>query len=83
MKKKTKSKKLNTQKEVSSPAAIRTLVVLAVLGLLAALLMRVDIQGPTVGKAAPEIKGKVQDGRTVKLSDFKGKVVLLDFWGDW
>ncbi len=24
-----------------------------------------------------------QKGEEVKLSDYKGKVVVLDFWGDW
>ena len=23
------------------------------------------------------------DGNTHKLSDYRGKVILLDFWGDW
>jgi thiol-disulfide isomerase/thioredoxin len=38
-----------------------------------------------VGKPAPEltnIKGWVNGG-PVKLADFKGKIVLLDFWGYW
>ncbi|HEX9792827.1 MAG TPA: hypothetical protein VGC54_02490 [Planctomycetota bacterium] len=36
-----------------------------------------------VGRKAPEIEGIDQDGKPLKLSDFRGKVVLLDFWGDW
>jgi hypothetical protein len=36
-----------------------------------------------VGKVAPEIVGKDIDGETFKLSDYRGKIVLLDFWGDW
>jgi hypothetical protein len=36
-----------------------------------------------VGKAAPEIKGPDLDGKEFKLSDYRGKVVLLDFWGHW
>ena len=38
---------------------------------------------PTVGKAAPEIEGEDIDGEKFKLSDYRGKVVLLDFWGNW
>jgi peroxiredoxin len=38
---------------------------------------------PQVGEAAPEIEGKDLDGKPMKLSDFRGKVVVLDFWGDW
>jgi cytochrome oxidase Cu insertion factor (SCO1/SenC/PrrC family) len=38
---------------------------------------------PTVGKKAPPIVGPDQDGKKFKLSDYKGKVVLLDFWGNW
>ena len=35
------------------------------------------------GAQAPEITGKDQNGNDVKLSDLKGKVVLLDFWATW
>ena len=38
---------------------------------------------PEVGKAAPEISGVDIDGVDFKLSDYRGKVVMLDFWGDW
>jgi hypothetical protein len=34
----------------------------------------------SVGKPAPEIVGEDQDGKKFKLSDYAGKVVLLDFW---
>ena len=36
-----------------------------------------------IGKPAPEIIGKDVDGDEMKLSDYKGKIVVLDFWGDW
>jgi peroxiredoxin len=36
-----------------------------------------------VGKKAPEIDGADGTGSDFKLSDFRGKVVLLEFWGDW
>lgn len=35
------------------------------------------------GMQAPEIEGVDLDGVAFKLSDYKGKVVMLDFWGDW
>jgi hypothetical protein len=35
------------------------------------------------GRAAPEIEGEDTDGKKFKLSDYRGKVVLLDFWGNW
>lgn len=34
-------------------------------------------------KPAPDFALKDADGKTVHLSDFKGKVVLLDFWATW
>lgn len=37
----------------------------------------------TVGKPAPDIDGEDIDGKRFKLSDYRGKVVLLDFWGNW
>ncbi|MEM1449090.1 MAG: hypothetical protein AAGI22_08245 [Planctomycetota bacterium] len=36
-----------------------------------------------LGQPAPEIEGVDLDGASFKLSDYRGKVVLLDFWGDW
>jgi len=36
-----------------------------------------------VGQPAPEIEGINHEGKPLKLSDFRGKVVVLDFWGDW
>jgi len=39
-----------------------------------------DILHLAVGKVAPDIQGQDQDGKKFKLSDYRGKVVLLDFW---
>ncbi len=39
--------------------------------------------GPEVGTQAPEIEGEDIDGKKFKLSDYRGKVVMLDFWGHW
>jgi len=36
-----------------------------------------------VGMTAPDIAGVDLDGVAFKLSDSKGRVILLDFWGDW
>ena len=35
------------------------------------------------GMVAPEIEGVDLFGEPFKLSDYRGKVVMLDFWGDW
>jgi hypothetical protein len=35
------------------------------------------------GKTIPEIVGPDLDGKEFKLSDYRGKVVMLDFWGHW
>ncbi|MEO6851159.1 MAG: TlpA disulfide reductase family protein, partial [Mucilaginibacter sp.] len=36
-----------------------------------------------VGKAAPQFVGEDSLGRSFRLSDYKGKVVLLDLWASW
>jgi thiol-disulfide isomerase/thioredoxin len=42
-----------------------------------------DMFNLAVGKPAPEIEGVDFDGKPLKLSDYKGKVVVLVFWGTW
>jgi len=36
-----------------------------------------------IGKPAPEITGTGVDGKPMKLSDYRGKVLVVDFWGFW
>lgn len=38
---------------------------------------------PSAPEAAALLSGQGLDGRTVSLADFKGKVVLVDFWATW
>ncbi len=37
----------------------------------------------SAGQRAPEIQGRDLSGRPVRLSSFKGKVVVVDFWATW
>ncbi len=41
------------------------------------------IPSPLVGKAAPAFEAETFDGKTVRLNDFKGKVVMVNFWATW
>jgi peroxiredoxin/outer membrane lipoprotein-sorting protein len=36
-----------------------------------------------VGTVAPDFAAQTTDGKTIHLSDFKGKTVILDFWATW
>ena len=36
-----------------------------------------------IGDLAPDIHGEDLDEVAFSLSDYRGKVVVLDFWGDW
>jgi hypothetical protein len=42
-----------------------------------------ELRHLAIGKQAPEIEGEDIDGQRFKLSDYRGKAVLLDFWGHW
>ncbi len=42
-----------------------------------------EMRNLVAGKPAPEIEGVDLDSVAFKLSDYRGKVVLLDFWGNW
>ncbi|NLS98866.1 MAG: TlpA family protein disulfide reductase [Bacteroidales bacterium] len=41
------------------------------------------VLGTRIGNIAPEIIEKSNTGTTMKLSDTKGKMVLIDFWASW
>ncbi len=40
-------------------------------------------QGATKGKTAPEITLQDLQGQNIELSDYRGKVVILNFWASW
>jgi hypothetical protein len=42
-----------------------------------------QIRHLSVGRTAPDIKGEDILGKSFKLSDYRGKVVMLSFWGHW
>ena len=58
---------------------------LAVLALLAYGFTREPryIESPIVGRPAPSFALTLFDGRTVRLEDFRGQVVFIDFWASW
>ena len=39
--------------------------------------------GFAIGSKAPELSFKNPEGKEMKLSSLKGKVVLIDFWASW
>ena len=41
------------------------------------------VQGNQVGNLAPDFKLNNLEGKSVSLSNFRGKTVLLDFWASW
>jgi peroxiredoxin len=41
------------------------------------------VEGSFKGKAAPDFSLQTLDGQTLKLSDLRGKAVLLNFWATW
>ena len=41
------------------------------------------IVGLELGNKAPELAFPSPDGKTINLSDYRGKLVLIDFWASW
>ncbi|MFN7934612.1 MAG: TlpA disulfide reductase family protein [Bryobacteraceae bacterium] len=44
---------------------------------------RIKLKRDSQRKRAPNFELKTQQGETIRLSDYAGKVVLLDFWATW
>src|SRR5437870_4458980 len=58
-------------------------VALAALGFASARSLSADITAASSRKAAPGFSLKDASGAAVKLANYKGKVVLLNFWATW
>jgi thiol-disulfide isomerase/thioredoxin len=41
------------------------------------------VLGTEIGNLAPEISEKSNTGKQIKLSDTRGRLVLIDFWASW
>ncbi|WP_185806871.1 peroxiredoxin family protein [Bacillus salinus] len=52
-------------------------------GLFVALSPKEAVTGTTVGTKAQDFELQTLDGKLVKLSDYQGKKVLLNFWATW
>jgi len=48
-----------------------------------ATLLAFSVQAKELSGPAPDFALKDLSGKTVKLSDFKGKVVMINFWASW
>jgi peroxiredoxin len=56
------------------------------LGVIAAFALSVSFAAPPaglVGKTAPDFALKGLDGKNMRLSEFRGQVVLVNFWARW
>ncbi len=42
-----------------------------------------DDRSPRIGELAPQFELRNDDGTVVRLSDFRGKVVWINFWATW
>ena len=42
-----------------------------------------QIRSPALGEAVPNFTLRQPDGQVVALSDYRGKIVLLNFWATW
>jgi hypothetical protein len=60
----------------------KSLLAVLLLSALLASCGRRDGPGPVPSKS-PEIEGNDLEGKPMRLSDFRGKVVVLDFWASW
>src|SRR5688572_762465 len=65
--------------------SVAALIIIALLWLLARSFGRDPhyIASPLLGRPAPEFRLELFGGREVKLEDFRGKAVFINFWASW
>jgi peroxiredoxin len=68
--------------QVRRQHVVRVLLLLVVAGFLY-MLLRPASGGPIVGETTPDFQLSDLDGRTLHLSGYRGKIVVLNFWATW
>ena len=58
-------------------------LILGLLASLAAGIVLAAAPSPMIGKTAPDFVLKGLDGRNMRLSEYRGQVVLINFWARW
>jgi peroxiredoxin len=76
----------NTVNSAAKKGVVLAILIAAVGICLAFILLKPGTRGAkiiTEGDGAPEFALTAVDGRTIKLSDLRGKVVMVHFWATW
>jgi thiol-disulfide isomerase/thioredoxin len=74
---------MNSWKGLMTSAVVATVIVVLMSASISCRWPRSEAEG-LVGETAPEISSDFAlNGKPLRLSDLKGKVILLDFWATW
>jgi len=72
---------------MKSKTTMITVIILCLAGLAAFLYLRnrtpFEEEKPAVGETAPAISLADASGKMLRLADYRGKVVLVNFWASW
>jgi len=66
-----------------SPGSLSILAAVAVLAVVLALQLAERNRGRPLSGPAPDFELKLFDGEVISLADYRGQVVLLNFWASW
>lgn len=70
-------------KKVTAIVLLLALMTVAIVQAMATEETRDNLPGLSIGEKAPDFEVKTLQGDLVKLSDYQGKKVMLNFWATW
>lgn len=74
---------MNKKNKKWTQYTVMTLIALAIAFIVYSTVTQSKSKAVAVGDEAPAFELQKMDGGTVKMSDYKGKGVILNFWGTW